>query len=223
MASSGCVLAKQGFGSAGFAAPCDNPCDGAVMAIAARTQNAPANFKNGCTISFPRCAIDIAVEWTLDLARATIVPSHAMWACYRGLSLLQATGVRAARNSIGGTLLMPGRGRSRQVGNGVSASSSPAVRSPQVGKCFETDRSGMAAKYRERTACDVYPSYFGQRPKCVAGPVNPGLIAPQLCAQDERSNRPEIRIVCGFWGVPALSFRTRSGFTAILPFVPLIP
>jgi hypothetical protein len=39
---------------------------------------------------------------------------------------------------------------------------------------------------------------------CNATP--PDLIAPQLCAQDERSKRPEIRASCGFLGRPGLVF-----------------
>ena len=37
------------------------------------------------------------------------------------------------------------------------------------------------------------------------------------------SKWPEIRMLSGFWGVLALYFRIRSGFTAILPYRPLIP
>jgi hypothetical protein len=38
------------------------------------------------------------------------------------------------------------------------------------------------------------------------GQANSDLIAPQLCAQDERSKRPEIRASCGFLGHPGLVF-----------------
>ncbi len=53
--------------------------------------------------------------------------------------------------------------------------------------------------------------------------ANPDLIAPQLCGQYWGQNGRKTGCLAAFSGVPALYFRTRSGFTVILPSLPLIP